>query len=123
MLQQQPGAAGKPAAVVRLHCPFTNAAPQPEAAVAEWTRGIDGGRVGGHRTAACFSDPSATGRACRSADPRARRAADFFDGKHFVLRGSSSVTHPAAARDSFRNFYQRAYPYVFAKFRLAYDPA
>lgn len=46
---------------------------------------------------------------------------DFFDGKHFVLRGSSSVTHETVTRDSFRNFYQRLYPYVFAKFRLAFD--
>lgn len=47
--------------------------------------------------------------------------ADFFDDKHFVLRGASDVTHQAVARDSFRNFYQRAYPYVFAKFRLTFD--
>jgi len=46
---------------------------------------------------------------------------DFFDDKHFVLRGASDVTHQAVARDSFRNFYQRAYPYVFAKFRLTFD--
>ena len=49
--------------------------------------------------------------------------ADFFDGKHFVLRGSSPVTHSALRRDSFRNFYQRSYPYVFAKFRLCFDAA
>ncbi|KAH7372604.1 hypothetical protein KP509_17G012500 [Ceratopteris richardii] len=42
---------------------------------------------------------------------------DFFDGQHFVLKGSSPWTHPALIRDSFRNFYQRQYPYVFAKFR------
>lgn len=47
--------------------------------------------------------------------------ADFFDGKHYVLRGASAVTHPAVRRDSFRNFYQRQYPYVFAKFRLCFD--
>jgi formylglycine-generating enzyme required for sulfatase activity len=50
-------------------------------------------------------------------------AADFFDGKHFVLRGASSVTNPAVRRDSFRNFYQKQYPHVFAKFRLCYDAA
>ena len=48
-------------------------------------------------------------------------SADFFDAQHFVLRGSSPYTHPALARRSFRNFYQRLYPYVFAKFRLAWE--
>ncbi|KAL3696043.1 hypothetical protein R1sor_010119 [Riccia sorocarpa] len=42
---------------------------------------------------------------------------DFFDGRHFVLKGSSPVTHPSLKRDSFRNYYQRQYRYVFAKFR------
>eukprot|EP00249_Psilotum_nudum_P030628 c43427_g1_i1 orf=292-2445(+) len=42
---------------------------------------------------------------------------DFFDGKHFVLKGSSPATHPSMYRDTFRNFYQRQYLYVFAKFR------
>lgn len=46
---------------------------------------------------------------------------DFFDGKHFVLRGASEVTNQTVIRDSFRNFYQRSYPYVFAKFRIVYD--
>lgn len=44
-------------------------------------------------------------------------SADFFDGKHFVLKGSSPATHPALRRSTFRNFYQRQYRYVFAKFR------
>ena len=43
---------------------------------------------------------------------------DFFDGKHYVLKGSSPYTDPAMTRPSFRNFYQAQYPYVFAKFRL-----
>jgi dimethylhistidine N-methyltransferase len=42
---------------------------------------------------------------------------DFFDGKHFVLRGASPYTHASLIRGSFRNFYQSAYPYMFAKFR------
>lgn len=46
-------------------------------------------------------------------------SADFFDGKHFVLRGGSWVTHPRFVRPSFRNFYQARYPYVFSKIRLA----
>ncbi len=44
-------------------------------------------------------------------------SADFFDGKHFVLKGGSWATEAALARPSFRNWYQARYPYVFAKFR------
>jgi len=44
-------------------------------------------------------------------------SADFFDGKHFVLKGASWATDAALARPSFRNWYQAHYPYVFAKFR------
>ena len=44
-------------------------------------------------------------------------SADFFDGKHFVLKGASWATDTALARPSFRNWYQAHYPYVFAKFR------
>ena len=47
-------------------------------------------------------------------------SADFFDGKHCVLRGSSPVTHPSVCRDSFRNFYQANYPFVFSKFRCGF---
>lgn len=43
---------------------------------------------------------------------------DFFDGIHFTLKGSSPYTHTSMVRDSFRNFYQKNYRYVFAKFRL-----
>ena len=46
---------------------------------------------------------------------------DFFDGAHFVLKGSSPYTHPSARRASFRNWYQKQYPYVFAKFRVVKD--
>eukprot|EP00271_Cylindrocystis_brebissonii_P023482 TRINITY_DN9768_c0_g1_i1.p1 TRINITY_DN9768_c0_g1~~TRINITY_DN9768_c0_g1_i1.p1 ORF type:complete len:709 (-),score=96.75 TRINITY_DN9768_c0_g1_i1:541-2667(-) len=46
---------------------------------------------------------------------------DFFDGLHYVLKGSSPVTHPSMVRDSFRNFFQKQYPYMFAKFRLCRD--
>lgn len=47
-------------------------------------------------------------------------SADFFDGKHNVILGGSWATHPIMAeRKSFRNWYQRAYPYVFAGFRCA----
>jgi gamma-glutamyl hercynylcysteine S-oxide synthase len=43
---------------------------------------------------------------------------DFFDGKHYVLKGASWATHTCMVRRTFRNFYQAHYPYVFSKFRL-----
>jgi ergothioneine biosynthesis protein EgtB len=46
---------------------------------------------------------------------------DFFDGKHFVLKGASWATARELARPSFRNWYQAHYPYVFSKFRCVYD--
>lgn len=42
---------------------------------------------------------------------------DFFDGKHFVLKGASWATVGDLVRPGFRNWYQAHYPYVFAKFR------
>ena len=42
---------------------------------------------------------------------------DFFDGKHFVLKGASWATAGGLLRPAFRNWYQAHYPYVFAKFR------
>jgi ergothioneine biosynthesis protein EgtB len=48
-------------------------------------------------------------------------SADFFDGKHFVLKGGSWATARELARPSFRNWYQAHYPYVFAKFRCVSD--
>lgn len=42
---------------------------------------------------------------------------DFFDGKHFVVKGASWATDANLLRPSFRNWYQAHYPYVFAKFR------
>ena len=43
--------------------------------------------------------------------------ADFFEGRHFVLKGASWATAARLIRPSFRNWYQAHYPYVFAKFR------
>lgn len=48
-------------------------------------------------------------------------SADFFDGKHFALRGASWATMPENVRWSFRNYYQRRYRYMFAKFRVVKD--
>jgi ergothioneine biosynthesis protein EgtB len=46
---------------------------------------------------------------------------DFFDGKHFVLKGASWATAADLLRPSFRNWYQAHYAYVFAKFRCVTD--
>ena len=48
-------------------------------------------------------------------------SADFFDGKHFVLKGASWATETGLLRPSFRNWYQAHYSYVFAKFRCVTD--
>ena len=48
-------------------------------------------------------------------------SADFFDECHFVIKGSSPYTHNSMIRRSFRNYYQKEYPYVFAKFRVCRD--
>ncbi|PIA19487.1 hypothetical protein COEREDRAFT_36756 [Coemansia reversa NRRL 1564] len=57
-------------------------------------------------------------------------SADFFDppeaydhdSTHYVIKGGSYATHPRIAkRQTFRNWYQRGYPYVLASFRLCED--
>ena len=45
-------------------------------------------------------------------------SSDFFDGKHYVVKGASSFTGKSNQRLSFRNWYQGNYPYVHAKFRI-----
>ncbi|MBV9700860.1 MAG: SUMF1/EgtB/PvdO family nonheme iron enzyme [Candidatus Eremiobacteraeota bacterium] len=44
-------------------------------------------------------------------------SADFFDGKHFVMKGGSPVTSRELIRRSFRNWFYGDYPYMYAKFR------
>jgi len=44
-------------------------------------------------------------------------SADFFDGKHFVVKGASARTSASMVRPSFRNWFQAHYPYVYAGFR------
>ena len=44
-------------------------------------------------------------------------SADFFDGKHFVMKGGSSRTAACMLRRSFRNWFQPHYQYVYAGFR------
>lgn len=44
-------------------------------------------------------------------------SADFFDGKHFVMKGGSSRTAACMLRPSFRNWFQAHYQYVYSAFR------
>jgi ergothioneine biosynthesis protein EgtB len=46
-------------------------------------------------------------------------SADFFDGRHYVMKGASSATGKELVRPSFRNWFRGNYPYVYAKFRTA----
>ncbi len=45
---------------------------------------------------------------------------DFFDGRHYVMKGASPVTSANLVRRSFRNWFFGNYPYVHATFRRAY---
>ena len=44
-------------------------------------------------------------------------SADFFDGKHFVMKGGSLRTAACMLRPTFRNWFQPRYQYVYAGFR------
>lgn len=44
-------------------------------------------------------------------------SADFFDGQHFVMKGASPATALELLRPTFRNWFRRRYPYVYATFR------
>ncbi|HEV2388991.1 MAG TPA: SUMF1/EgtB/PvdO family nonheme iron enzyme [Candidatus Acidoferrales bacterium] len=46
-------------------------------------------------------------------------SANFFDGKHYVIKGGSARTARSMLRRSFRNWFQANYPYVYAGFRCA----
>jgi ergothioneine biosynthesis protein EgtB len=45
-------------------------------------------------------------------------SADFFDGKHHVMKGGSPRTASCMLRRSFRNWFQGHYPHVYAGFRI-----
>jgi gamma-glutamyl hercynylcysteine S-oxide synthase len=44
-------------------------------------------------------------------------SADFFDGKHYVMKGGSARTDSCMLRRSYRNWFQSHYPYVYGSFR------
>ncbi len=44
-------------------------------------------------------------------------SANFFDGEHFVMKGGSPRTGARLLRRSFRNWFRRDYPYMYAGFR------
>ncbi len=44
-------------------------------------------------------------------------SADFFDNRHFVMKGGSQATAAELLRRSFRNWFRSNYPYVYAAFR------
>ena len=48
-------------------------------------------------------------------------SADFFDGKHYVLKGASPRTAATLIRRSFRNFFQAHFPVIYATFRCVGD--
>ncbi len=48
-------------------------------------------------------------------------SADFFDGRHFVMKGASPRTSRKLVRPSFRNWFRPDYPHMYAGFRLTGD--
>jgi len=44
-------------------------------------------------------------------------SANFFDNRHYVMKGGSARTAARLLRRSFRNWFQPHYPYVYAGFR------
>jgi formylglycine-generating enzyme required for sulfatase activity len=44
-------------------------------------------------------------------------SANFFDADHYVMKGGSARTAARLLRGSFRNWFRRDYPYMYAKFR------
>ena len=45
-------------------------------------------------------------------------SADFFDGRHYVMKGASPRTAHLLARPSFRNWFRPDYPHMYAGFRV-----
>jgi formylglycine-generating enzyme required for sulfatase activity len=49
-------------------------------------------------------------------------SANFFDDDHYVMKGASPRTDGVFTRRSFRNWFRKDYPYVFAAFRCINNP-
>jgi formylglycine-generating enzyme required for sulfatase activity len=45
-------------------------------------------------------------------------SADFFDSRHYVMKGASPRTANLLTRPSFRNWFRPDYPYMYAGFRV-----
>ncbi len=45
-------------------------------------------------------------------------SADFFDGRHYVMKGASPRTARLLTRPSFRNWFRPDYPHMYAGFRV-----
>ncbi|TAM58808.1 hypothetical protein EPN52_09165 [bacterium] len=90
-------------------------------------RGIDpADTVGAQRSQPAAWPPrdrirDAAARWHRTRCPSRTRYRRDFDGEHYVVKGASPVTARSLIRRSFRNWYRTNYPYVYAKFRCAYD--
>jgi len=50
-----------------------------------------------------------------------RYSTNFFDGRHYVMKGASPVTSTNLIRRSFRNWFFADYAYMYATFRRVYD--
>jgi ergothioneine biosynthesis protein EgtB len=50
-------------------------------------------------------------------------SANFFDGKHFVMKGGAPRTAACMLRRTFRNWFQGHYPFVYAGFRCVENGA
>ena len=48
-------------------------------------------------------------------------SADFFDGRHMVMKGASPATAVELLRPTFRNWFRTQYPFVYATFRCVRD--
>ena len=44
-------------------------------------------------------------------------SSNFFDGEHYVMKGGSARTAARLLRRSFRNWFRKDYPYMYAGFR------
>lgn len=50
-------------------------------------------------------------------------SANFFDGKHFVMKGGSARTAASMLRRTFRNWFQAHYQYIYTGFRCVTRPS